>query len=72
MPSGYLVDRKCCDYAEPANGPTVRWLKQMSKTYQAWIGTTYLGFLWQSGGIPETKRGYCCRYSYYSIKTAKF
>lgn len=42
MPSGYITDRSCWDYAEAADGQTVRWLKKTAAELDAWCGTTFL------------------------------
>lgn len=42
MPSGYIFDTSMWDAAEPKEGPTLRWLRRVSKQRNAWVGTSYL------------------------------
>ncbi len=42
MPTGYIFSTAIWDGAEPKHGPTVRWLKENSRKYGIWIGTSFL------------------------------
>lgn len=42
MPAGHSLDERIWDSAEPLNGPTVAWLKQISVRLGAYVGTTFL------------------------------
>ncbi len=42
MPAGYIFSTAIWDGAEPKHGPTVRWLKDNSRKYGIWIGTSFL------------------------------
>jgi len=42
MPTGYIFSREIWDSAEPKNGPTVTWLKNISKKIKVCLGTTFL------------------------------
>jgi N-carbamoylputrescine amidase len=42
MPVGYIFSTAIWDGAEPKHGPTVQWLKENSRKYGIWIGTSFL------------------------------
>jgi N-carbamoylputrescine amidase len=42
MPTGYVLTQQLWDAAEPSEGPTVHWLKETSKRWGMWIGTSFL------------------------------
>jgi N-carbamoylputrescine amidase len=42
MPTGYALTKENWEAAEPREGPTVRWLKESSKQWGMWIGTSFL------------------------------
>lgn len=42
MPSGYSLWYDIWDSAEPADGPTSRWLAATSKRLRTWLGTSFL------------------------------
>ena len=42
MPAGYIFSTAIWDGAEPKHGPTVRWLRENSRKYGIWIGTSFL------------------------------
>ncbi len=42
MPTGYIFSTDIWNSAEPSNGLTVDWLKNISKKYSIWIGTSFL------------------------------
>ncbi len=42
MPTGYVFDKRIWDGGEPHNGETVCWLKELSKKYGIYMGTTFL------------------------------
>jgi N-carbamoylputrescine amidase len=42
MPTGYVLTQEIWDAAEPREGSTVRWLKETSKRWGIWIGTSFL------------------------------
>ncbi len=42
MPTGYVFTRQIWDAAEPAEGPTVRWLRENSRAHGVWLGTSFL------------------------------
>jgi N-carbamoylputrescine amidase len=42
MPTGYVLTQQLWDAAEPSEGPTVYWLKETSKRWGMWIGTSFL------------------------------
>jgi N-carbamoylputrescine amidase len=42
MPGGYAWDETAWSSAEPADGPTARWLRSTAARLHAWIGTTFL------------------------------
>ncbi len=42
MPTGYIFSKDIWNSAEPTNGSTVDWLKNTSKKFSIWIGTSYL------------------------------
>ncbi len=42
MPTGYVFTKEIWDAAEPAEGPTVKWLRQNSRARGVWLGTSFL------------------------------
>jgi N-carbamoylputrescine amidase len=42
MPSGYLWDRRIWQAAELKNGPTAKWLREVSARLKIWLGTSFL------------------------------
>jgi N-carbamoylputrescine amidase len=42
MPTGYIFSKDIWDSAEPKNGSTVIWLKNISKKLKIWLGTSFL------------------------------
>jgi N-carbamoylputrescine amidase len=42
MPTGYVFTKQIWDAAEPAEGPTVSWLRQNSRAHGVWLGTSFL------------------------------
>lgn len=42
MPSGYTLAAKIWKGAEPSDGPTVDWLKQVSKEFGIYVGTSFI------------------------------
>jgi N-carbamoylputrescine amidase len=42
MPAGYIFTPAIWDAAEPSNGLTVQWLKENSKRFSVWLGTSFL------------------------------
>ncbi len=42
MPTGYIFAKEMWDAGEPAQGPTVRWLKENSRRLGVWLGTSFL------------------------------
>jgi len=42
MPVGYIFSTAIWDGAEPKHGPTVQWLRETSKKFGVWIGTSFL------------------------------
>jgi N-carbamoylputrescine amidase len=42
MPTGYVFTKEIWDAAEPAEGPTVRWLRMNSRAHGVWLGTSFL------------------------------
>lgn len=42
MPTGYALNESAWSAAEPADGPTARWLRATGRRLQAWIGTSFL------------------------------
>ncbi|MBC7248158.1 MAG: carbon-nitrogen hydrolase family protein [Actinobacteria bacterium] len=42
MPTGYVYSKEIWDAAEPADGPTMRWLRETSRRLGIWLGTSYL------------------------------
>jgi N-carbamoylputrescine amidase len=42
MPSGYLLTEELWNYAEPFNGPTVAWLKEIAERLGIYVGTSFL------------------------------
>jgi N-carbamoylputrescine amidase len=42
MPTGYIFTREIWDAAEPREGPTMRWLRENSRRFRVWLGTSYL------------------------------
>lgn len=42
MPTGYIFSRAIWENGEPKEGPTVKWLRDYSKTLGVWLGTSFL------------------------------
>ena len=42
MPAGYIFSTAIWDGAEPKHGSTVRWLRENSRKFGVWIGTSFL------------------------------
>src|SRR5260370_3437252 len=42
MPTGYVLTKEIWNAAEPREGPTVHWLKESSKRWGIWLGTSFL------------------------------
>jgi N-carbamoylputrescine amidase len=42
MPTGYIFSTAIWDGAEPKRGPTVQWLRENSRKYGVWLGTSFL------------------------------
>ncbi len=42
MPTGYVFSKRIWDAAEPAEGPTVGWMRETSRAYGVWLGTSFL------------------------------
>lgn len=42
MPTGYIYTTAIWDGAEPTYGPTVEWLRHISKRLGVWLGTSFL------------------------------
>lgn len=42
MPTGYIYSKEIWDAAEPADGPTMRWLRETSRRLGIWLGTSFL------------------------------
>jgi len=42
MPGGYTLEEKIWDTAEPFDGPTTRWLRDLCRRREVYIGTTFL------------------------------
>jgi len=42
MPTGYVFTKRMWDAAEPAEGPTVTWLRENSRAHGVWLGTSFL------------------------------
>ncbi|MGQ9757520.1 MAG: carbon-nitrogen hydrolase family protein [Actinomycetota bacterium] len=42
MPTGYIFTREIWDAAEPREGPTLRWMREISRRLRIWLGTSYL------------------------------
>jgi N-carbamoylputrescine amidase len=42
MPSGYILSNLLWDFAEPFDGKTVAWLKELSVKHGLWIGTSFV------------------------------
>ncbi len=42
MPNGYLYSEAIWDTAEPREGATMRWMREISRRLGIWLGTSYL------------------------------
>jgi N-carbamoylputrescine amidase len=42
MSTGYIFTEEIWDAGEPKEGPTVKWMKDLSKKLGVWLGTSYL------------------------------